>query len=59
MIYNPMELRNCDLVIVRQIREWCDQEIERQTREQPERPAVDFRSREAVAVAKAVTRFFS
>ena len=24
MIYNPMELRNCDLVIVRQIREWCE-----------------------------------
>jgi len=47
-----MELRNCDLVIVRQIRDWCDQEIARQTQEKPERPAVDFRSREAVAVAK-------
>ena len=47
-----MELRNCDLVIVRQIRDWCDEEIERQTALKPERPAVDFRSREAVAVAK-------
>ena len=52
MIYNPMELRNCDLVIVRQIREWCDQEIRRQTELKPERPAVTPHSREAVAVAK-------
>lgn len=53
MIFNPMELRNCDLVIVRQIRDWCEAEIERQISEsKPERSAVDFDSREAVAVAK-------
>ena len=53
MIFNPMELRNCDLVIVRQIRDWCEAEIRRQISEsKPERSAVDFDSREAVAVAK-------